>query len=151
MPVSDAEHRPLVGVGVVVWRAGRVLLVKRGRPPRMGSWGLPGGRQEWGETVFQAAVREVAEETGLAVEPLDILTVVDSITPGGDGPGGIAYHYTLVEVLARWVSGEAVAADDALEVRWADPDRLDMLDWDKTAEVIALGRARMEARAGEGA
>ncbi|MEO1250456.1 MAG: NUDIX hydrolase [Pseudomonadota bacterium] len=138
------EKRPLIGVGVVVWRGDKVLLVKRGKPPRKGSWGLPGGRQEWGETVFQAAQREVMEETGLTIEPLDYLTVVDGITHGADGE--IDFHYTLVEVLARWISGEAVAADDADDVRWADPDRLEMLDWDKTREVILLGRERMAAR-----
>lgn len=145
-PASPIEKRPLIGVGVVVWRDGQVLLVKRGKPPRQGSWGLPGGRQEWGETVYQAAVREVAEETGLTIEPLEVLTVVDSITQAEDGSGGIAFHYTLVEVLARWVSGEPVAADDADDVCWADPDGLDMLDWHKTAEVIALGRSRMAER-----
>ncbi|MEM1401144.1 MAG: NUDIX hydrolase [Pseudomonadota bacterium] len=135
------ERRPLVGVGVVVFRDGQVLLVKRGKPPRQGTWALPGGRQEWGETIFQAACREVAEETGLVIEPLAILTAVDSLTP--DDQGEIAYHYTLVEVLGRWVSGVAVAADDALAVRWADPDDLGELGWDVAGEVIEMGRKRL--------
>ncbi|MGP1397803.1 MAG: NUDIX domain-containing protein [Inquilinaceae bacterium] len=136
---SRPPERPVVGVGVVVWRGDQVLLVKRGRPPREGQWGLPGGRQELGETVFEAAVREVREETGLTVAPLSIVTVVDSIDR--DDNGVIAFHYTLVEVVAEWRAGEAVAADDAADVRWADPDALDgLVAWDETRRVIRLSR-----------
>ena len=69
----EFPDRPIVGVGVVVWRGDRVLLIQRGKAPRQGQWSLPGGAQELGETVVEAAVREVLEETGLAIaEPKPI-------------------------------------------------------------------------------
>ncbi|HIJ62031.1 MAG TPA: NUDIX hydrolase [Rhodospirillaceae bacterium] len=113
---------PVVGVGAVVWKDGRFLLIRRGRPPRQGSWSLPGGRQELGETVFQTAVREIREETGVAIRVLDIAGVVDLIDRDGDD---ILYHYTVIDVLAVWLSGDAVAGDDAMAVAWVEPGQLD--------------------------
>ncbi len=120
----------------MVWRGDRVLLIRRGRPPRQGEWGIPGGAQALGETVFEAARREVLEETGVSIQPTGVVTVVDSI--GRDDAGNIEYHYTLVEVVARWISGEAAAASDADAVRWAtlaEAGRL--IDWDETMRVIS--------------
>ncbi len=129
--------RPLVGVGVVIWRDGRVLLVRRAKPPRQGEWSLPGGAQELGETVFEAARREVREETGLEVEITGLITVVDAIRR--DEAGTVAYHYTLVDVAAEWRAGEAQALDDAAEVAWAAPDALEKFDlWSETLRVIRL-------------
>lgn len=129
--------RPWVGIGVVVFDpAGRVLLVRRGRPPRAGEWGIPGGAQHLGESVFEAAVREVREETGLTVVPEAVVTVVDSIHR--DGQGLVEYHYTLVEVLARG-DGTPAAADDAADAIWATPEAVARLvAWDETRRVIAL-------------
>ncbi len=143
---SDREYpdRPWVGVGVVVWRDGRVLLIRRGRPPRLGQWSLPGGAQAVGETVFETAVREVREETGLSVVPTGIVTVVDAITP--DGAGRALYHYTLVEVAAECPEGEAVCADDALEAVWATVEEAARLtEWDETERVIRLSAAQRGA------
>lgn len=135
--------RPWVGVGVVVWRGEEVLLVRRGRPPRQGEWGIPGGAQQLGETLFEAAVREVEEETGIAIEPTGIVTAVDSIWR--DGEGGIEFHYTIVEVMAEYVSGEATAGDDAAEVCWVKPEALpDYIRWSATHAVIEQA-ARMRA------
>lgn len=129
--------RPLVGVGVVIWRGDRVLLVRRANPPRQGEWSLPGGAQELGETVFEAARREVREETGLEVEITGLITVVDAIRR--DQAGAVAYHYTLVDVAAEWRAGEAQALDDAAEVVWAAPDALEKFDlWSETLRVIRL-------------
>ena len=137
--MSDYPNRPLIGVGVVVLKADRVLLVRRGKPPRQGQWSLPGGRQRLGETVRAAAAREVAEEAGLTVEVTALLDVVDSMTR--DAAGGLAYHYTLIDFLAEWRAGEAVAGADAAEVAWADPDDLAPYDlWDETLRIIALAR-----------
>ena len=137
--MSDYPNRPLIGVGTVVFKADRVLLVRRGKPPREGSWSLPGGRQRLGETVREAARREVREESGLEVEITALLDVVDSMTrdPGGD----LAYHYTLVDFLAEWRAGEAAAGGDVREAIWADPDALEPYAlWDETLRIIALAR-----------
>ncbi len=133
--------RPYVGVGVVIWRGGRVLLVRRGRPPRQGEWSIPGGAQELGETVFEAARREVAEEVGLDVEVTELLTVVDSIQK--DDEGRVRYHYTLVDVLAEWREGEARAGDDVAEVTWAGAGDLGGYDlWSETIRIIRLAAER---------
>lgn len=155
-PVQDRTYpaRPWVGVGVIVWRGDRLLLIRRGRAPRLGQWSLPGGAQEVGETVFQAAVREVREETGLTVRPTAVVTVVDAITR--DGEGRVEYHYTLIEVAADWEAGEAACADDALEARWATVDEAaSLVPWDETERVIRLAAALRSAevpspRRGEG-
>ena len=77
--------RPVVGVGAVVWRDDRFLLVRRGKPPNQGQWSLPGGAQQLGETVFEAARREVMEETALDVEVLGLVDVVDGIKADNEG------------------------------------------------------------------
>ncbi len=145
-PVNDYPNRPLIGVGVVVVRHARVLLVRRAKAPRAGRWSLPGGRQRLGETVREAAAREVREETGVEVEVTALLDVVDSITRDEgtrDQAGAIAYHYTLVDFLAEWRAGEARAGSDATEVVWADPGDLAPYDlWDETLRLIGLGLAK---------
>ncbi|MCG5239655.1 NUDIX hydrolase [Azospirillum doebereinerae] len=143
---SSREYpdRPWVGVGVIVWRGDRVLLIRRGKAPRLGQWSLPGGAQSIGETVFETAAREVLEETGLVVVPTGIVTVVDAITP--DAEGRVHYHYTLVEVSAESAEGEPVCADDALEAVWATPDEAgELTEWDETRRVIALAAAQRSA------
>lgn len=128
---------PRVGVGVIVWRGGRMLLVRRARPPSEGEWSLPGGAQELGETLFQAAAREVAEETGMAVEPVAVLTAVDGIDR--DAGGRVRFHYTLIDVVAEWRSGEPVPADDVAAVRWAAPGEAERLvTWSETRRVIRM-------------
>jgi len=116
MPHIFPDH-PRVGVGILVWRGEELLLVQRGKPPGMGEWSLPGGSQELGETLFETAIREVREETGLTVRPTGIVTAVDSITH--DESGRVLYHYTIIDVAAEYVAGQPVAGDDALDVRWA--------------------------------
>ena len=139
--MSDYPNRPLVGVGVVVIKDGRVLLIRRGKPPRAGAWSLPGGRQRLGETVREAARRELREETGVEAAVTVLLDVVDSITR--DDGGAIAYHYTLVDFLADWRSGEARAGGDAAEVIWADLQDLAPFElWDETLRLIRLGLAK---------
>lgn len=132
--------RPVVGVGVVVWRDSGVLLVRRAKPPGAGRWSLPGGGQELGETVYDAAKREVREETGLDITVLGLVDVVDVILPGADI--GIEYHYTLIEIAAEAHPGEPVAADDAEAVAWAALDDLDALGVSReTARIIQASTA----------
>ncbi len=136
--MNEYPNRPLVGVGVVAVKDGRVLLIRRGKPPREGRWSLPGGRQRLGETVRETARRELREETGVEVAVTALLDVVDSITRDDDG--AIAYHYTLVDFLAEWRDGEARAGGDAAEAVWADPGDLGPYElWDETLRLIRLG------------
>jgi len=136
----DYPHRPWVGVGVVVWWNGRVLLVQRAKAPRRGQWGLPGGAQHLGETVFEAAVREVREETGLEVTPYGVVTVVDSIVR--DDRGSVQWHYTLVEVGATCSGGTPVVGDDAAAAGWYTLTEAEgLVEWDETLRVIRLAEA----------
>ncbi len=140
MPYPAPQH-PLIGVGAIVWRDDRVLLVRRGRPPRQNEWSLPGGRQEWGETVGEAARREVREETGVEIEVRDVVAVVDLIDRD-ERDDQIRFHYTLIDVLAEWRSGEAVARDDAAEVAWVALDELpDYRLWSETEQIIRRAAA----------
>ena len=139
--MNDYPNRPLVGVGVVAVKDGYVLLIRRAKPPRAGHWSLPGGRQRLGETVREAAGRELREEAGVDAEVTALLDVVDSITR--DEAGAIAYHYTLVDFLAEWRDGALRAGGDAAEAVWADPDDLGRYElWDETRRLIRLGLAR---------
>ncbi len=141
--MNDYPNRPLVGVGVVAVKDGRVLLIRRAKPPRAGRWSLPGGRQRLGETVRETARRELREETGVEAEVTALLDVVDSITR--DDEGAIAYHYTLVDFLAEWRGGAPRAGGDATEALWADPENLGSYElWDETLRLICLGLARRE-------
>lgn len=137
-----SNNRPLVGVGVVIRKqtpdGPRVLLIQRGAPPRQGQWSIPGGKQELGETVRDAARREVREETGLDVADLGLVDVFDMIDRSGDGT--VVLHYTLVDFAADWISGEPIAGSDAMDVAWADPADLDafQLSTPATRTLIAL-------------
>lgn len=111
-----APSPPLSCVGAVVWKEDKVLLVRRGHPPNAGTWTLPGGRQEFGETVRAAILREVREETGLEVTLLGLVDVVDLTGSGSESGGG--FHYTVVEWAAEWTGGEPRAGGDAAEVAW---------------------------------
>jgi len=111
---------PKLGAIAVVVRKGRMLLVQRKKNPNAGTWGFPGGHVELGETAMQAAVRELAEETSVVATPNRYLTNLDVIVHDADG--ALQYHYLLAAVLCDYVSGEPVAADDAMDARWFAPD-----------------------------
>jgi 8-oxo-dGTP diphosphatase len=115
-PSRHYPDRPIVGVLGVVRRDGRVLLVQRARPPSDGKWGFPGGVQELGETVFEAVVRELREETGLVVQPVETLTSLDVLDR--DGEGRVRTHYALIAVLADWLSGEVIIDHEAHDFGW---------------------------------
>ena len=131
--------RPIVGVGAVIWRGHSVLLIRRGNPPMQGEWSLPGGSQQTGETVFHCAAREVQEETAITAEILGLVDVVDAIRH--DASGAVEYHYTLVDLVGRWMSGEPRAGDDAADAAFhpvADLPRLGL--WSETERVIGASR-----------
>lgn len=126
---------PVVGVGGVVVREGRALLIRRGKEPLYGRWTVPGGTVELGETLEEALVREMEEETGLRVEPIKLLTVFDRIHREGER---VVFHHVIVDYLCRWRSGEARAASDALEVAWASA--ADLARYDLPAKALEVVR-----------
>ena len=113
----EFPETPLVGVGAVVVDTGRVLLVRRGREPLKGRWSLPGGLLEVGESLTAGVAREVSEETGLTVEPVELIELLDRIHHEGDR---IRYHYVIADYLCRVVGGQLKAASDAEAVRWVE-------------------------------
>jgi ADP-ribose pyrophosphatase YjhB (NUDIX family) len=116
--------RPVIGVGaVVVTSDGRVVLVRRGRPPLAGEWSVPGGVLELGEGLLSGVAREVLEETGLVVDVGAVVDVFEHIST--DPTGRVKYHYVVVDYLCLVCGGELLAASDALEIALADPPALD--------------------------
>ena len=97
-------QRPLLGVSVLVRRDGKVLLVRRGRPPAAGLWSLPGGKVEFGERLEVAAIREISEETGIAIDRLERIDMAEIITR--DAAGAVDWHAVLVVFAGRYVAGE---------------------------------------------
>jgi len=108
------EH-PIVGVGGVVIRRDRVLLIRRGGEPLKGAWSIPGGLLELGEELAQGVRRELKEETGLDVEPLEILAAFDRIFREGSR---VRYHYVIVDYACRLKRGRLKPASDVLDARW---------------------------------
>jgi len=121
---------PAVGVGAVVIRSNRLLLVKRGSAPHKGMWAVPGGSVELGESLQQAVERETREETGLIVAARDPIAVFQVIER--NDRGAIQFHYVIVDLIADYVSGEAAAADDAADVGWFSAEDLQGVDVSST-------------------
>ena len=131
--------RPVPCAGVVCLKHGadgpQVLLIRRGKPPRLGEWSLPGGRIEWGERAEAAALRELQEETAVSGEVIGLLDVVDGLF--GER------HYVLVDYAVRWTSGEPSAGDDATEAAfWPADEAVRLVDWSETKRIIALALER---------
>ena len=132
---------PFVGVGAVIVQDGRVLLIRRGQPPLLGEWSLPGGVLECGETLREATVREAREETGLVVETVDMLGVYERVIHSDDER--VRYHYVLIDFLCRPIAGELKAGSDAADVRWFTRTELPALNLAYDAnDVVAKGLAR---------
>lgn len=121
--MHDASaHVPIVGVGAVVIHSGRVLLVKRARPPAAGQWAIPGGRLRFGETLQQAAERELYEETSITIRAQEPIFTFDTIER--DDQGNIRFHYVIVDLHATYISGKPIAGDDAEIAAWLSPEEL---------------------------
>ncbi|MDP6778406.1 MAG: NUDIX hydrolase [Candidatus Latescibacteria bacterium] len=125
-PPREYPPRPVPSVHTAVFRGDRVLLVKRANEPSKGLWSVPGGCIELGETLEEAAGRELREETGIECRMGGILDVVDSIVP--DSQGRIRYHFVVVHCWGRYAGGDAIAASDASDVLWASAEDLQDLD-----------------------
>jgi 8-oxo-dGTP diphosphatase len=133
---------PLVGVGAIIIEGGRVVLVKRAHPPLQAEWSIPGGVLEVGELVREAAIREAREETGLTVEPGELLGVYDRVLRDADKR--VQYHYVLIDFLCRRVAGDIAAASDAAEVRWVTREELAGLRLaEDTLDVIRKGFSKL--------
>jgi 8-oxo-dGTP diphosphatase len=132
---------PRIGVGAIIIENDRVVLVRRAHPPLQGEWSIPGGVLEVGELVREAAVREAGEETGLTVEPGELLGVYDRVLR--DAEKRVQYHYVLIDFLCRRVAGDIAAASDAAEVRWFRQGELAALKLaEDTMDVVRKGFAK---------
>ncbi len=131
----EFPDHPMVGVGGVVIHRGRVLLIRRGGEPLKGEWSLPGGLVELGEELAEAARRELKEETGLDVEPLEILTVFDRIFREGRR---VRYHFVIVDFACRLKGGRLAPASDVLDARWVRREDLPQYHLTEKATSVAL-------------
>lgn len=138
--ISGGEYPagPQTAVGAIVFRDDKVLLVKRANRPGKGLWAIPGGRVELGETLKEAASREVKEETGVIVSPKDPVYVFDVIDR--DHEGLIRFHYVIVDLLAEYLSGVPSPGTDASEARWISSGELKELLVSKTTRELLKGR-----------
>jgi 8-oxo-dGTP diphosphatase len=146
----EYPETPLIGVGAVIVQNRRVLLIRRGQPPLLGEWSLPGGVLECGESLRDAVIREVQEETGLTVEPRQMLGVYERIICdagknsegqlGADARARVRYHYVLIDFLCHPAGGELRAGTDADDARWFRPEELAELNLPSdTLDVIRKG------------
>ncbi|HEY9215265.1 MAG TPA: NUDIX hydrolase [Ancylobacter sp.] len=117
-----ATVRPVLAVSTAIFRDGRVLLARRGAKPSIGLWTLPGGRVEPGETLSDAAAREVMEEVGVTCSIIGVAGAIDVIQHAPDG--SLKAHYVVVTHAAHWVAGEPMTGPEAAEVGWFEPDML---------------------------
>jgi ADP-ribose pyrophosphatase YjhB (NUDIX family) len=138
MSRSYPDH-PLPGVLALLERGDTLLMVLRAHDPDRGKWGFPGGLIELGETVGEAALRELREETGLVAQAGPVIDVFDVIDR--DEAGRVRYHFVLNVVRCRWLGGEAVAGDDAAAIGWFD--RADLRDGDPRFSVNVGRLARL--------
>ena len=138
--------RPITGVGAVILHSEKILLIQRGKQPQKGAWSLPGGAQKLGETIYEAARREIREETGLKVEILGLVDVVDSIRR--DEMGEVEYHYTLVDMAAVSSGGIPQAGGDAQDCRWFTLSEIEAIEvWSETKRIISLAIKKFKAQA----
>jgi len=146
--VNIAASSPVVGVGAVIWNGqGEVVLIKRAKPPRLDEWSIPGGHLEWGESLKDAVVREVKEETGLTIDVIGLIDVVDSISRSD--AGAVVRHYVLIDFAARAVAGELCPGSDAHEARWVPYKQLaEFKLWSETRRIIDASALLLEKAAG---
>ena len=136
--------RPYLAVSAAIFRAGRVLIVRRGTPPLQGIYTLPGGGVELGETLERAVIREVCEETGLAIEPLSLVGYRQVIARDADGK--IERHFVILPFAARYLGGEISLNAELAEARWLLPAELSGLETTEgLAEIVTAAGERIAA------
>ncbi len=131
----EYPDHPIVGVGGVVVRRGHVLLIRRGTEPFKGRWSIPGGLLELGEELAAGARRELKEETGLDVEPLEVLSVFDRIMREGQR---VRYHYVIIDYVCRCKGGRLRPASDVLDARWVRREDLGQYHLSEKATSVVL-------------
>lgn len=134
--MSEYPQKPEVAVGALIIKNERVLLVKRDRPPAQNQWAVPGGKINLGETLQQAAVREIFEETGISIIPGEPVYTFDAIHL--DANGKVQFHYVIVDILADFKEGKPKAGDDAADVRWFSKKDLETLPVNPITKLLAL-------------
>jgi 8-oxo-dGTP diphosphatase len=155
-PKREYPDQPIVGVGGVVIDAGRALLIRRGSPPLQDQWSIPGGMLELGETLEQGVRRELAEETGLDVNVIGLIEVLERIDPASQGAGGNPgsadatrpqYHFVILDYLCEARGGTLRAGSDAKEFTWAREDELENFNLTAAAtRVLKKGFAMARSR-----
>ncbi|HXQ84051.1 MAG TPA: NUDIX hydrolase [Xanthobacteraceae bacterium] len=136
--------RPYLAVSAAIFRDGRVLIVRRARPPAHGLYTLPGGGVELGETLEQAVIREVREETALEIEPITLAGYRQAIARDGDGR--IERHFVILPFAARWIAGEVLLNDELAEAHWLEPAELSGLTTTEgLAQIVAAAGERLAA------
>lgn len=129
-PLTD--QRPIVAVGGVVLKGDQVLLIQRGRPPLRKHWSIPGGKIEYGEDIKTALIREIEEETGVTCEPIGLIDAFEALPKKPGEP-----HYVMIDYACRYISGEVVPGDDAMDAEWLSlPEALSRVAWDETRRAV---------------
>ena len=120
--MNQSGRVPQIGVGAIVEHGGRILLVLRGKPPNAGQWAIPGGRLHWGETLQQAAEREILEETGIRIRAGEVIYQFEFIERDEDAE--VQFHYVILDLAGEYLGGELQHGDDAADARWVDFNEL---------------------------
>lgn len=150
LSMSTAENsrtyptRPYLAVSAAIFRDGKVLIVRRARPPAHGLYTLPGGGVELGETLEEAVVREVREETCLDVEPVALAGYRQAIAR--DAAGLIERHFVILPFAARWIAGDILLNEELAEAQWLELSELSGLQTtDGLAQIVAAAQERITA------
>ena len=131
--------RPYLAVSAAIFRDDRVLIVRRARPPAYGVFTLPGGGVELGETLEEAVVREVREETALEVRPIGLAGYRQAIAR--DGEGRVERHFVILPFAARWLSGDIILNEELGEAHWLVPaDLAGLTTTEGLAQIVAAAQ-----------
>lgn len=137
----EYPKQPITAVGVAVFKGDNVLLIKRNKPPKSFEWSIPGGAQDLGEKLKDTARREVSEEAGISIKNIRLIDAVDFIKK--DESNAVEYHYSLIDYMAEYESGDLTPGDDAIDCKWVALDDLDQYNlWTETSKLIRNASAR---------